>query len=272
MKLFSGILGLTLSSVVALATANAADLSAGPAGYKDGPVYAGPGWAGFYIGINGGYGWSARSTDNTIVDVWHTTPQVVTNVPVKAPDPRGGFGGGQIGYNWQKDHLVIGVEADIQAAAIEGNASSSFPGGGPLCGYDYTAKRSMDYFGTLRGRVGYATDSTLAYATGGFAFGDGKYSGAATFNAGGGCAGAAFAFNKSGIETGYAVGGGLEHKITPSWSLKAEYQYINLGSVTLNNVYFGWPDYSNSLKVENDFHTVRLGLNYHVGSGYEPLK
>ena len=85
MKLFSGILGLTLSSVVALATANAADLSAGPAGDKDGPVYAWPGWAGFYIGINGGYGWSARSTDNTIVDVWHTAPQVVTNVPVKAP-------------------------------------------------------------------------------------------------------------------------------------------------------------------------------------------
>ena len=259
----------------AVGQANAADMyRAQEGGYKDAPAYATVNWAGFYAGINGGYGWSARSEDSTITDVLNATPPVVTNVPVNAPNPRGGFGGGQIGYNWQKDHLVIGVEADIQAAGIEGSASSSFPGGGPLCGYDYTAKRSMDYFGTLRGRVGYATDSTLAYATGGFAYGDAKYNGAATFSAGGGCTAgqAAFAFNKSGVETGYAVGGGLEHKITPAWSIKAEYQYINLGAVTLNNVYFGWPDYSNSLKVENDFHTVRIGLNYHVGQGYEPLK
>ena len=63
MKLLSGILGLTLTSVVALASANAADIYRAPSGggYKDGPVYVGVDWNGLYGGVNGGYGWDASS-------------------------------------------------------------------------------------------------------------------------------------------------------------------------------------------------------------------
>ena len=60
MKLLSGILAATLTSVVALASANAADMYAG-GGYKDGPAYVGVNWSGLYVGVNGGYGWSQNT-------------------------------------------------------------------------------------------------------------------------------------------------------------------------------------------------------------------
>ena len=101
-KWHAGLLGLSLTSILAL-PANAADIYRG--GLKDGPpppVYvAAPIWSGFYIGVNGGYGWTAN--DGPLA-------------------PEGGFGGGQIGYNWQGlfgySPWVIGIEADIQGAGI----------------------------------------------------------------------------------------------------------------------------------------------------------
>src|SRR5262249_48974746 len=76
-------------------------------GYKDGPAYASVNWAGWYAGVNGGYGWSE-----------HSDKFAISVVGFKGIDPHGGFGGGQIGYNWQSGYVVFGVEADIQGAAI----------------------------------------------------------------------------------------------------------------------------------------------------------
>src|SRR5258706_13123413 len=113
MKFRDGIFGLTLISALALGafSANAADMyRAAPAGgYKDEPVYVANTWTGFYVGVNGGYGWTP--SDSTFGTDF---------------SPSGGFGGGQIGYNWQGafglgSHLVLGVEADIQGAGISGN-------------------------------------------------------------------------------------------------------------------------------------------------------
>ncbi|MBJ7533155.1 porin family protein [Rhodomicrobium vannielii ATCC 17100] len=222
MKLLSGIAGLTLASVVAIASANSADLYRGQAGgYKDGPIVAPVAtWTGFYAGINGGYGWSDIDSD------------------FATDDFNGGFGGGQIGYNWQgafgTSPLVIGIEADIQGSGI--GIDNVLVAGDEF---------SLNYFGTVRGRLGYAFGNTLAYATGGFAYGEFEYSVPGLGSA-------------SETETGYVVGGGLEHKFTQNISGKLEYQYLNLGE-------------------ENDLdlgiNTVRVGLNYHFGAtGYEPLK
>src|SRR5208337_2426615 len=130
--------------------------------------------------------------------------------------PSGGFGGGQIGYNWQgilHPHLVLGAEADIQGAGIEDKGTDKF--GDPY-------KSHLDFFGTVRGRIGYAMDSSLFYFTGGFAYGGIKnevdfpyFSGAS--------------YIKDTTATGYVLGGGWEYKFSPAWSAKAEYQYINLG-------------------------------------------
>jgi len=117
----------------------------------------------------------------------------------------------------------------------------------------------------VRGRLGYASGATLLYFTGGFTYGGiekvtnayGLYFRDAKLDA---------------FATGYVLGGGLEHKLTPNWSLKAEYQYLNFGTndVCASPAYqcFGA---SNPIK-DDDYHTVRLGLNYHVNSGFESLK
>jgi len=99
-------------ALLAAAQANAADVYNAPAGYKDGPAYAGTNWAGFYAGINGGYGWAGNKQ---FVD---TDPN---SYPSSGLSPRGGFGGGQIGYNWQglfHPNLVASIEADIQGSGI----------------------------------------------------------------------------------------------------------------------------------------------------------
>jgi outer membrane immunogenic protein len=225
MKLRSGLLGLTLTSVVALASANAADIYRAPAGggYKDGPAYATVNWSGLYLGVNGGYGEDANSLDPGF------------------SNPNGGFGGGQIGYNWQgmwHPNLVLGVEADIQGSGISATTLGIF-------------KSELDWFGTVRGRLGYAFDRVLIYGTGGFAYGGVKNT-----------------FFPGETQTGWVAGGGVEYKFSPAWSAKAEYQFLSLdgtdasGAGRLGDAELG----------RTEVNTFRVGVNYFVGRGYEPLK
>jgi outer membrane immunogenic protein len=218
---------------VALASANAADMYRAPegvGGYKDIP-YAGVNWSGLYVGVNGGYGWNGDTNGNLV-------------------DPSGGFGGGQIGYNFQRGNIVFGLEADFQGADIQDSAN---------LGKDGTINSKMDWFGTVRGRLGYAFDRALIYATGGFAYGDVTTSG--TFFLPG-------PLSISETQTGWVVGAGLEYKVLPNWSVKGEYQYIDLDASSLSGA--GPLAVSNSNSTE--VHTFRVGLNYFVGGVYEPLK
>ena len=215
---------LTAASVFALtAAANAADMyrpSAG--GYKDAP-YVGVNWSGLYVGVNGGYGANAAS------------------VLPAGLDPAGGFGGGQIGYNVQRGNIVFGLEADIEGADISDTAGR------------VTSK--MDWFGTVRGRAGYTVGQALVYGTGGFAYGNVKYS---TVNG-----------SNEETQTGWVAGGGVEYKINPSWSAKAEYQYLDLDASSAT----GPGSLGNNPNVDRtQVNTVRVGLNYFVGGVYEPLK
>jgi outer membrane immunogenic protein len=241
------------SAVALISAANAADIYRAPEGvsYKDAP-YVATSWAGFYAGVNGGYAFSSDGNSYTI-----PKPAFGT---IPGAKPEGGFGGGQIGYNWQgmwHPHLVFGIEADIQGADISDNyryTSTSVARG---------ASDNVDYFGTVRARIGYAFDRTLVYATGGFAYGNLNVK----VRDGVGVVG----YKVDDVETGYAVGGGVEYKINPAWSLKAEYQYINFIDVSLNGVVPSTVG-THSSNYDFDFHTVRAGLNYHFGSTYEPLK
>jgi outer membrane immunogenic protein len=257
------LLAFTLTSVAALASANAADMyitgPAGPGGYKDAPHVAS--WAGFYAGVNGGYGWSAS---NGLVD-----PD--DHVCFRGVSPSGGFGGGQIGYNWQglwNPNLVLGLEADIQGGGIDEKKSE----GASFFSFESENSR-LDYFGTVRGRLGYAFGSSLLYATGGFAYGGlhNEFDGVVASKNGL----VLLEWKNNGTATGYVAGGGYEYKFNPAWSLKAEYQYIDLGRNDMTH--FFSPGHVVSIcfddTCKNDaFHTVRAGLNYHFGTAYEPLK
>jgi outer membrane immunogenic protein len=249
MKIRNSVLGLTLTGALALSAlpANAADLS--PGGYKDSapPVTV---WSGFYGGVNLGYGWG-----NEVLDY---NPTVFTGV-----NPGGALGGGQIGYNWQAPQsfspyggygsLVYGIEADLQGSDI--GAKTSFSGS--------TFKSDLDYFGTVRGRIGYATDRTLYYATGGLAYGGLTH--AANITGTGN-------FTTSTTATGYVVGAGIEMMTSRAWSIKAEYKFIDFGMNDPSSPTKGAYTANGGVSNGDEFHTFSVGLNYHVGAGYVPLK
>ena len=159
-----------VSAVALISSAYAADIS-GPVGSPEIP-YAGVNWSGFYVGVNGGYGWTASSSSiyATANDGGITGTSSKTNF-----DRNGGFGGGQIGYNIPVNRFVLGVETDIQGASISGSGSAT-AGADPHNGkYDVVSNAhreiTQDWFGTVRGRVGYSYDQALIYFTGGFAYG-----------------------------------------------------------------------------------------------------
>jgi outer membrane immunogenic protein len=241
-------------SVIALsAAANAADIYVpGAGGYKDDFVPV-QNWAGLYTGFNGGGGWSADTPTITVANNFGFFQDTG-----KRLDAQGGFGGGQIGYNWQRGAFVFGVESDLEIS----NIKDSFKGLVPPDFFD--ARKQLDYFGTIRGRLGYSFGNVLVYGTGGFAYG--------------------FVHNrefvngvadahKDALETGFAAGGGIEYAVTPRISLKAEYQYIDLGSYKLsapvippNGVIITTGTF------DNNFNTVRAGINFHLTPAPEPLK
>jgi outer membrane immunogenic protein len=128
----------------------------------------------------------------------------------------------------------------------------------------FDERKTFDYFSTIRGRAGYAFDNFLLYGTGGFAFG--AVHNRVFVN------GVADA-HKDATETGFAAGGGVEYAITPQISVKAEYQYIDLGSYKLSALVLGAPGVTMTTNtLENNLNTVRLGLNYRLARAYEPLK
>ncbi len=229
-------------------TADAADLYRAPpppppVNYVA-PVFAANTWTGFYAGVNGGYGWGAGGNSISYLD----------GSDFSGPgQAAGGFGGGQLGYNYQTGSLVFGVETDFQGSGI-GNTMT----GTTVQGVDFTSQENIDWFGTVRGRVGVAFGNALLYGTGGFAYG--------AVNQRAIYSGDVYASNAT--QTGYAAGGGVEYKFTPAWSVKAEYQYIDLGSEKLT-------DSSGAVTnpLDATLQTARVGLNYRFGGGgYEPLK
>ena len=171
--------------------------------------------------------------------------------------------------------VVVGVEADAQYLDFGRGRNNAFVSGAVAPGYYVTDPRglsSLDYFGTVRGRLGYAFDRTLVYGTGGFAYG----SGSADRSFGG------YAGNDS-FRTGYAVGGGIEYALpTDSFlnffrssavTLKVEGLYVNLDRNTRNqgalvvNAANNFPvAYSNVGRRDDEFAVVRAGLNYKFGS------
>jgi outer membrane immunogenic protein len=277
---------LSIAAVAAVFTvaltqiAAAADLPVKAPVYKAPPspaqVYS---WTGFYAGLNVGGGWE-NTIDNSasLSNCIATAAAFCAGSPAAVPPrfdthPRGFIGGGQIGYNWQFNALVLGVEADFQRSAIKGSQNVANPyivPGFPANPITVAGSGSqkLDWFGTLRGRVGWLpTDELLVYATGGLAYGrvqtDVSFSGSV--------AGTLFAGSTtssvSDTLTGWTVGGGLEWKFAPRWSVKGEYLYYDLGTVQLNQtITFISGASIFGLAIQSDAHyhgnIARVGANY----------
>lgn len=226
-------------------TASAADLPRGPV-YAVPPVFqAASAWDGFYIGGNIGGGWANAPADFSAAGpVFATADNPMTGVA----------GGAQLGYNWQTGPFVFGAEADFQFANVDGSLSTSCSAA--LCGVPLSASynQNIPWFGTARGRVGYAQDGWLIYATGGYAYARLETSASAT-------AGANTAtLSQQDFRNGWTAGGGIEVALTPSWSVKAEYLYMDFGSSTTTWAVPGLPTLTDSTAL--NMNVVRTGVNY----------
>lgn len=208
--------GLALGATAA----SAADLGRRPV-YKapPAPVPVAYNWSGFYIGGHLGYGWG----DNEVTNL---TTGTKSNL---AAD--GFLGGAQIGFNWQTGAFVFGVEGDWSWTNADG--STSIPA---AVAADY------NWYGTATARVGYAFDNMLWYVKGGAAWMDTDYTlGGVTVG---------------DTRTGWTVGTGLEWAISPNWSAKLEYNYLDFGTDRPAPL---------AIDVDSQAHLVKLGLNYRFG-------
>ena len=223
-------------------SAQAADLAVKAPYYKAPAIASVYDWTGFYLGVNAGVGLGRDRTqrfDAASADSLYLSPL-------------GAIGGGQIGYNWQTNSflgpLVLGVEADIQGADMTDNRTD-------VRGVQYGQK--LDWFGTVRGRIGLVTGPTLSYVTAGYAYGNVNTT---VVNGG-----VPFTFN--GGRSGWTWGSGVEAALGGNWTGKIEYLYVDLGDRT--DVFAGGTQTLRSELRENIF---RVGLNYRIGgnSAYTP--
>jgi outer membrane immunogenic protein len=233
----------------------AADLAARP--YTKAPALAAVyDWTGFYIGVNVGGGVGRDRTQHQ---------------PLPGQDyslylqPEGALGGGQIGYNWQTNSIlgpiVFGVEADIQGAGLSDDRTNLNFGGLLVTNYS----QRLDWFGTVRGRVGLAKGPVLSYVTAGFAYGDVNTT--ITQSVPGP---AAATFSTDRLQGGWTVGSGVEAALGGNWTGKIEHLYLNLG----NRTDFAAPLFAPSnVSTEIRQHIFRAGLNYRIGgnSNYQPV-
>jgi outer membrane immunogenic protein len=260
-------------------------------------------WTGFYIGLNAGGAWDDNHSVDTLGQPVQGfadgigTGSFAANSAAAATGStffgnNGRFiGGGQIGYNWQFGRGVAGFEADIDGLVQQNRTSIlnnkvgpfTFFGAGEVINSQITNTRTLDYLGTIRGRLGFlATPSFLLYATGGGAYGGvGANTSIAQTNNDcvlfpGNCITPTAASFGSASTTrfGWTAGAGGEWMFAPNWSAKAEYLYYDLGSISYNSTLTtpGLSFMAGSAAIVNVQSTAkfngsiaRVGINYHFG-------
>jgi outer membrane immunogenic protein len=182
-------------------------------------------WNGFYLGVNGGYGWGRSNWTGT-----------ATGVTTGDFDLSGALVGGTLGFNLQTGGMVLGVEADMDWSDIKGSTTVNCLS---------SCETANAWLGTVRGRLGYGLDRFLPYLTGGIAIGRVKSTVSGTGSA-------------SDTNVGWTAGGGLEYAFIGSWSAKLEYLYVDLGKSTCDATCSG----ATPFDLEFQSHLVRAGLNY----------
>jgi outer membrane immunogenic protein len=184
-----------LGLLAAATAASAADLPRGSVPYRAPAYVAAYNWTGFYLGLNGGGAWGSSDASALPISV----------------SPSGGMFGLTAGYNWQGtgSPWVFGLEGDIDWSSISDSTA---------CFVGFTCESKTSWFGTARGRVGYAWDRIMPYVTGGAAFGNIE----------------ANVTGFPGVDdatVGWTVGGGVEAAIAGNWTAKVEYLYADIGDV-----------------------------------------
>ena len=228
----------TAFAALALATAaQAADMTA-PATYD---------WTGFYLGANAGIAWNNSSLDQDVYLEGDRARDLRNSID---GDQTAFTAGGILGYNYQIDQIVLGVEADINYLGFsDSNKNDVILADGAYSRTSFEA----DWYGTIRARLGFAIDNVLIYGTGGAAYGHMEADGKLVIGDN------VWKGSTEATNWGWTVGAGAEYGID-NWSLGLEYLYVDLGdaewdsNVIANNDFKGNADYA--------FSTVRATVKY----------
>lgn len=231
--------------------ASAADIA--PAAYD---------WTGFYLGVNAGAAFNNTDLENSLNYIG-AGPSPIGRVHTNANGDDTAFTGGALmGYNWQMDQVVLGVETDINYVGFNNDYKrtiNDYVGGG---GNDITQSLSVDgnWFGTVRGRLGFAVDNFLIYGTGGLAYGSPEADSDLRVYTSSGTEIARSRASSDDVNFGWTAGAGVEYGIS-NWSLGVEYLYVDLGesdwSANLTGTAGDKTDYKTKGSVDYQFSTVR---------------
>lgn len=235
------------AAVLASSAAQAADMPA-KVYTKAPPMVALYDWSGLYIGANGGYGSSRNCWD-------FTTPAGVFFAAEGCHNATGGVIGGQIGYRWQFNALIFGVEAQGDWANLKGrNTSAAFPAFGN--------ESKVKSLGLLTGQVGYSWSNLLVYARGGAAVTNNTYSSYAT-------ATNVLASSSDNTRWGGVVGVGIEYGFAPNWSAALSYDHLFMRDSSVRFLNNGTAGAVGTLygtdSIKQDVDLVTLRVNYRFG-------
>jgi outer membrane immunogenic protein len=300
MKSFKAAVALILLSGVSSVAADLPSRKAEPVAPPPAPL-----WKGFYVGLNAGGTWGNNNPVNvsTYPAGTYANSSAVywamgnTTVNSNLSNANGFIGGGQIGYNWQPTYggysFVTGAEADIQgiAGVSNGNRNGYLVGPGAAANETVSnfssTSASMQFLGTVRGRVGWlVTPTLLIYGTGGLAYGGVSFNRSTTSIETAAGVNQWIALGNatySNTQVGWTAGGGLEWMFMPNWSAKAEYLYYDLGNISATSVSTISPLVtSNTLSTAQLFRSstisgringnlIRAGVNYHFNLASAPV-
>ena len=259
---------LSAAALLAVSSAAfAADIPARAPTYSNVPL-ASYNWTGLYVGLSGGY---AGSEDSQAISGTTPTGVLAVNsglVPGQLnTKPSGWVFGAQAGYNWQIGSIVLGVEGDLNYSGVKGSdrqTLSAVPFG-INAALTSAAETKLDWYATVRGRVGTTlfSDRFLAYGTAGWAYGDVSSSTSIRLSTPFAPLNGATAGASDDGRSGFAYGGGFEYAVSDRFTVRAEYLRLDFGSAdfTHGTTILATPI---GFRSSHDltFDTFKIGANY----------
>lgn len=223
------------------------------------PVFT---WTGCYLGGHIGAGRGSKDMTDPVQLVQDTLngPGTTVGVTTVNTSPTGAVIGGQIGCDYQfAGGAVIGVEGTASGTTMKASSLVGLPAGLP--GDSALVQANNDFLASVTGRIGYAFDTVLVYARGGFAVAGDKYDvSGGTFNGGG-----PFHFQGAENRFGWIAGGGVDWAFTRHWSMNVEYDYYGFGNanVLMTDQFSALTGIVN---VKQNVQVIKVGFNFHIGA------
>lgn len=203
------------------------------------PVPACPDWSGFYVGGFGGYVRSNVDRSLKLTEGWIGFPTMADaeRDGSRELDIDGVEAGGVIGYNFQFNHWVLGIEGSGAYLWARDSRVTHFVLSQSNF-YRIATSFKTEYLATIGPRIGYAFCRWLPYVTGGAAFGNLDYTQAIIFEPDMSSSDREEG-SKEESNIGWFAAGGLQYAITNRWSIRGQYQYVDLGDVSFRSDFGG---------------------------------